>query len=591
LLKGIQDAHDQTVFSVAYHPTEQRFLAGQGDRPNKREAPISTWKLLNKTFWQGKMLMGHTDDIYSMAFSPDGKYLATGGDGILLWEVTRTGYQLVAEYKDQEAYVSSVLFTLDGKYLLSGEFDGGIKVLSLEGQKLKLVDTLNHQGTIWGMAFHPEGQYLLTASSFKTVKIWYPPPHDNHEVTEIILDQQPPEITISHPPTQRGFKIKHKQATILVEGTAWDESGIDSVVVNGQPAHLDQNGAFHLELSLKVGENLIKVEASDTFGNRQQQLVIVDQSQPMQHQFGRYHALVIAVQDYQHQSINDLDFPLQDCQQLSQILQQDYGFAPEDTYFLRNPTRSAIIDQLDQLAGQLTNQDNLLVFYSGHGYWDEQLKQGFWLPADARKESRADWLSNGTLRDYIGAIQSQHTLLISDACFSGSIFKTRLAFNEVANQAVEQVYSRPSRKAISSGAMEVVPDRSVFLQYLVTNLKRNTASYLYAEKLYVEMKPAIINNSPTHQAPLFGVIQRVGDEGGDFIFIRNKLQTADQISTVTTSADSTLVDPEAEMWEMVKNSTEMSDLKDFLQAFPEGRLAPLARLKLKQLERNDRPSQ
>jgi hypothetical protein len=175
----------------------------------------------------------------------------------------------------------------------------------------------------------------------------------------------------------------------------------------------------------------------------------------------------------------------------------------------------------------LTEDDTLLIFYSGHGYWDERLKTGFWLPSDATEKSRADWLSNGTISNYIGGIQCQHSLLIADACFSGSIFKTREAFDTLSEEdpvdqpeSIKRIYGLPSRRAITSGAMETVPDRSVFLDFLIKKLRRSQSKYLLAEKLYIEMKEAVINNSPTQQAPLYGTIQQAGDEGGDFIFVR-----------------------------------------------------------------------
>jgi hypothetical protein len=68
--------------------------------------------------------------------------------------------------------------------------------------------------------------------------------------------------------------------------------------------------------------------------------------------------------------------------------------------------------------------------------------------------------------------------------------------------------------------MKEVPDQSVFFQYLVKNLKENTSDYLSAEELFAKMRPAVMNNSPT--VPQFGTIQNVGDEGGDFIFIKRK---------------------------------------------------------------------
>ena len=64
---------------------------------------------------------------------------------------------------------------------------------------------------------------------------------------------------------------------------------------------------------------------------------------------------------------------------------------------------------------------------------------------------------------------SNHTLLISDACFSGSIFKTRSAFRN-ASVAIQELYKLPSRNAIVSGIMTEVPDKSIFVEFL-RNLK------------------------------------------------------------------------------------------------------------------------
>ncbi len=88
-----------------------------------------------------------------------------------------------------------------------------------------------------------------------------------------------------------------------------------------------------------------------------------------------------------------------------------------------------------------------------------------------------------------------------------------------------------------------------------------------------------------HHSPLFGVIQQAGDEDGDFIFIRQNPADEERSSERISPTNSAAIDLEVEMWELVKKSTEISDLRDFLQLFPNGKLAPLAKLKLKQLER------
>ena len=183
---------------------------------------------------------------------------------------------------------------------------------------------------------------------------------------------------------------------------------------------------------------------------------------------------------------------------------------------IRNATYGDIVDALDFYARIVKPVDNLVIFYAGHGYWNETSGIGFWLPNDAQKSSTRNWFRNSTLRDYLREINSKHTLLISDACFAGSILKSRGAFFD-ASLAINKLYELPSRKAMTSGTLTEVPDQSAFLRYLVDRLQNNTEKYLSAEQLFSNFRIAVINNSRV--LPQFGVIQDVGDEGGDFIFI------------------------------------------------------------------------
>jgi hypothetical protein len=235
----------------------------------------------------------------------------------------------------------------------------------------------------------------------------------------------------------------------------------------------------------------------------------------------KYYALLIGIDAYQDDAIQDLDEPVADVDRLNSVLQTDYSFLPENTIILKNPNRDQIIEAFDELSIKVTSTDQLLVFYAGHGIWDESMKQGFWLPIDARRESKARWLSNSTIRDYIGGIHSKHTLLITDACFSGSIFKERaVSFDD--GRAVLERYKLVSRKAMTSGTLKTVPDKSVFVAYLIKNLITNDQPLISAEDLFRSFKTAVINNSSNGQVPQYGAIGQVGDEGGDFIFLRKR---------------------------------------------------------------------
>ncbi|MEQ9300973.1 MAG: caspase family protein [Cyclobacteriaceae bacterium] len=232
----------------------------------------------------------------------------------------------------------------------------------------------------------------------------------------------------------------------------------------------------------------------------------------------KYYALIIGNNQYQDENIQNLDNPINDAQQLAIALTTYYTFDQENVTVLTDASREDIIKSLDKLSREVTDTDNLLIFYAGHGIWNAQLNQGYWLPVDASMDAKSYWLSNSTLRDYVGGIKSKHTLLISDACFSGGILKERAVFEN--SRAILELYKLPSRKAMTSGTLKTVPDKSVFIQYLLKNLINNQAPLLSADQLFRTFKIAVINNSPNGQVPQYGPISQAGDEGGDFIFLK-----------------------------------------------------------------------
>lgn len=234
---------------------------------------------------------------------------------------------------------------------------------------------------------------------------------------------------------------------------------------------------------------------------------------------GKYFGLLIGVEEYLHDSVNDLAEPLDDALRVRKVLQDLYTFEADDITLLRNPTRGEVLDAFADIDEKITPNDNLVIFYAGHGYWDEEIEQGYWLPSDASSDSRTNWIANGTIQDMIRGIQSKHTLLVSDACFSGGLFQTRSAFSD-APPAARQLYRLPSRKAMTSGTLTEVPDVSVFVNYLIQRLEENEQRYLTSQQLFASFRTAVINNSPLNQVPQYGDIRQTGDEGGDFVFVR-----------------------------------------------------------------------
>ena len=237
---------------------------------------------------------------------------------------------------------------------------------------------------------------------------------------------------------------------------------------------------------------------------------------------GNFYGLFIGVNEYESEEIVDLEEPVDDAKSLRALLLEKYEFSEDHAIMLANPTRSELIDTLENLASAVKANDSLLIFYAGHGYWDESFKQGYWLPADARQKSKSSWISNATIRDYIYGIKTKHTLLIADACFSGGLFRTRAAFKG-ESKLESTLFQMTRRKAITSGTLTEVPDDSVFMKYLLKNLESNQRRHLTSQDLFSTFKVAVMNNSVLNQVPQYGVVQGSGDEGGDFIFVKKKL--------------------------------------------------------------------
>ena len=348
----------------------------------------------------------------------------------------------------------------------------------------------------------------------------------NNKPKKVIItesDSKPPEILIISPSLRQGEKFASIVPELSLVGKATDENGISSVIVNSEVKEISESGVFTVKLILEPGDNELSIISIDGKNNVSQNTFVINYTQPkltfadIVAKEAKYYGLIIGVSNYQDPAISNLDNPVLDAQKLYNVLTDSYNFEKENILFLKDARYDDIIQSLDILAGKITSFDNLLIFYAGHGWWDKEANNGYWLPADARKNSKTDWFRNSTLVDYLKEIKSKHTLLIADACFGGAIFKTRTAFTDASN-AIEKLYALPSRKAMTSGTLTEVPDRSAFIKYLVERLENNTEKYMLSEQLFSSFRMAVINNSDV--VPQYGEIRNVGDEGGDFIFIK-----------------------------------------------------------------------
>ena len=332
-----------------------------------------------------------------------------------------------------------------------------------------------------------------------------------------------PEITIHSPVLDKRSRFETSDPEIPLFGNVSNVSGIESVVVNSEFVDFTGEGHFTRRLELYPGDNIVVVGVlikNNKYTEKRFTVIYtpvkISLAEKIQ-QEATYYALIIAINNYSDPALSSLENPIKDAERLYDVLTSNYTFDKDNIQFLKDARREEIIYALENLSKRVTPNDNLLIFYAGHGKFDFDANIGYWLPSNARRISSSDWFGNSQLVDFMKQIDSRHTLLITDACFSGSIFTARSAFAD-APLAIEKLYELPSRKAMTSGTLDEVPDQSTFANYLVDRLSSNRDKYYGAHQLFSSLRNAVINNSDC--IPQYGEIRNVGDQGGDFIFIR-----------------------------------------------------------------------
>lgn len=230
---------------------------------------------------------------------------------------------------------------------------------------------------------------------------------------------------------------------------------------------------------------------------------------------GKNYLYAIAIDEYEH--CPKLYNAVKDANDLVQVLSEQYYFEEANiiTLFNEQATESNIIHNFRDIARSLTPQDNLVIFFSGHGEFDEVFKEGYWVPVGAKRGALEDYVPNSKIRTILNAISSHHTFLISDSCFSGTLFAGQS--KDVAAQRLER---DPSRWGLTAGRNEIVDDgkpgsNSPFADSLIYHLKTNDKPLGVMELCQKVIEEVVAN---AQQTPRGEPLKVDGHRGGQFYF-------------------------------------------------------------------------
>ncbi len=334
---------------------------------------------------------------------------------------------------------------------------------------------------------------------------------------------------------------------LLLAGKVKAAGGFQSLTINDREEVVDRDGFFKARVALKGTEGeRVNLVALDRAKRKASLEMIVPgrvrvsnastgpadgagQIRPAPNlSLGAYHALVIGNNEYK--GFKRLKTAINDAEVVAGILRDRYGFKVK---LLRNATRGQILSELNELRQRLTDKDNLLIYYAGHGEMDQKNQRGYWLPVDAEPGNTANWISNIDLSDVLNLMAVKHLLVVADSCYAATLTRSSAGrleatmTEEELARAVQNLANKRARLVLTSGGVEPVldntgGDHSVFAQIFIDTLKANDGVLLGRDVFQrVQLRVnAIAQRWAVPQVPEYAPIKYAGHEGGDFFFLR-----------------------------------------------------------------------
>jgi hypothetical protein len=245
--------------------------------------------------------------------------------------------------------------------------------------------------------------------------------------------------------------------------------------------------------------------------------------------FGKYYALVIGNQNYTQ--LESLSSPKLDAKEVAKVLERKYGFSVQ---LLLDATSIEVMQAINDLNTVLNQDDNLLIFYAGHGsrVKNGTIEDGYWLPINADPPpTDTFWVSNQFITRHLSRLDAKRVLVVADSCYAGLLSNAPgyLFMGDKQNYTEEYLRYKLAKKArliLSSGGDKPVLDNagqghSVFARAFLEELESNN-KVLSGPELYIKIRDRVAQDARAFgydQEPEFKAIKGAGHEVGDFFFV------------------------------------------------------------------------
>ncbi|MEM7354854.1 MAG: caspase family protein [Acidobacteriota bacterium] len=237
--------------------------------------------------------------------------------------------------------------------------------------------------------------------------------------------------------------------------------------------------------------------------------------------FGSYHALVIGNDGYR--DLPALDGAARDARLVAEILEQKYGF---EVQLMIDADRLAIMNALNDLRESLTQEDNLLVFYAGHGLRDENGNTAYWQPIDAAPRNPANWIPNEVITEHLDLIAARHVFVVADSVYSGLRTRSSVARLRRGMTAEERHYhiklllEKRSRLVLASGRSGPTAGdgASRFAKTFLEVLQENDA-VLEASSLYSRVNERLLAGQDQARPVEFATMRWARNDLAEFFLV------------------------------------------------------------------------